>query len=388
MVQILNFLLEHNYLVTFATPSAPTPFMEDLPTMGINTVSIAVNDPEFDRFIEKLDPDLVIFDRFMMEEQFGWRVAKFCPNALRILDTEDLHFLRKKRESGFTGKAYTRDSDLELREIASIYRCDLSLIISEVEMDLLITQYKVPPGLLLYFPFLYRKVTEAEKEMPSFEARNDFIYIGNLRHAPNLDAVIHLKETIWPLIHKQLPGAQMHIYGAYSPEKIDRLHDPKTNFLIKGRAANAAEVVKNARVSLVPLRFGAGLKGKLTESMICGTPSVTTPTGAEGINADMPWNGAITEDPEDFTSAAVKLYTSKEFWEAAVEKGFQIINTRFSRDIYHALFLDHINELMENLNAYRAENFTGRMLTHHRVKSTYYLSKYIETKNALEKLKA
>src|SRR5690606_24769871 len=294
----------------------------------------------------------------------------------------------KKRESGFTGKAYTRDSDLELREIASIYRCDLSLIISEVEMDLLITQYKVPPGLLLYFPFLYRKVTEAEKEMPSFEARNDFIYIGNLRHAPNLDAVIHLKETIWPLIHKQLPGAQMHVYGAYSPEKIDRLHDPKTNFLIKGRAANAAEVVKNARVSLVPLRFGAGLKGKLTESMICGTPSVTTPTGAEGINADMLWNGAITEDPEDFTTAAVKLYTFKEFWEAAVEKGFQIINTRFSRDIYHALFLDHINELMENLNAYRAENFTGRMLTHHRVKSTYYLSKYIETKNALEKLKA
>src|SRR5690606_28764519 len=159
-------------------------------------------------------------------------VAKYCPGALRILDTEDLHFLRKSRESILTGKISSKDTELELREIASIYRCDLSLIISEVEMDLLITTYKVPATLLFYFPFLYKEIIGADKELPSFDSRKDFICIGNLRHAPNLDAVLQLKEKIWPIIHKQVPNAQMLIYGAYTPAKIDRLHDPNTNFQI------------------------------------------------------------------------------------------------------------------------------------------------------------
>src|SRR5690606_20087288 len=149
MVQILNFLLDQNYRVTFATPAAPTAYMEDLKGMGIDIAAISLNDPEFDKFISALKPAVVIFDRFMMEEQFGWRVAKFSPDAIRILDTEDLHFLRKSRESSLTGKSTLRISELDLREIASIYRCDLSLIISEVEMELLLTQYKVPATLLL-----------------------------------------------------------------------------------------------------------------------------------------------------------------------------------------------------------------------------------------------
>src|SRR5690606_2511051 len=231
----------------FATPAAPTAYMEDLKGMGIDIAAISLNDPEFDKFISALKPAVVIFDRFMMEEQFGWRVAKFSPDAIRILDTEDLHFLRKSRESSLTGKATLRNSELDLREIASIYRCDLSLIISEVEMELLLTQYKVPATLLLYLPFLYEEMTSTDNVLPSFESRKNFICIGNLRHAPNLDAVVYLKEKIWPLINQQLPDAQMHIYGAYTPAKIEKLHDPKIKFHIKGRAANAMEVVKRAR---------------------------------------------------------------------------------------------------------------------------------------------
>lgn len=387
MVQLLNFLLQNKYKITFATPASPTPFMKDLRAMGIETAIIAINDSEFDKFIEDIDPALVIFDRFMMEEQFGWRVAKICPNALRILDTEDLHFLRKLRELNFQGKTADSHSELAKREIASIYRCDLSLIISEVEMELIIQQYSVPPNLLYYLPFLHEEVTDAAQNLPDFNQRKDFICIGNLRHAPNVDAVYYLKQEIWPLIHKQLPEAQMHIYGAYTPEKIDRLHDPKTGFYIYGRAHDAEEVVKNARVSLVPLRFGAGLKGKLIEAMICGTPSVTTPIGTEGINAEMPWSGNITDDPEEFAAAAIELYTKQEKWTAARNNGFKIINIRFSKENFSTAFIQRIKEIILDIRSHREQNFTGAMLMHHRMKSTYYLSKYIETKSELEKLK-
>lgn len=388
MIQLLQFLIHHHYKVTFATPASPTPFMEDLEAMGIESAAIAVNDPDFDQFITHLDPVLVIFDRFMMEEQFGWRVAKFCPDAVRILDTEDLHFLRKSRELNFLGKSSTTHSELAQREIASIYRCDLSLIISEVEMELLVEHYNVPASLLFYLPFLYKETTDKEHRLFDFNSRKDFICIGNLRHAPNLDAVFYLKEKIWPIIHNNLPDAQMHIYGAYSPEKIDQLHDPKTGFHIKGRAADAEEVVKNARVSLVPLRFGAGLKGKLTEAMICGTPSVTTTVGAEGINANMPWSGRITNNAGEFAEAAVELYTDEEKWNQARNNGFKIINSRFSRKIFYQQFTDRLNEISQHLLDHREQNFTGAMLMHHRMKSTYYLSKYIEAKSELEKLRS
>ncbi len=386
MIQLLGLLRFNNYKVTFATPASPTPFMEKLESHGIETAAIAVNDPDFDKFIANLHPALVVFDRFMMEEQFGWRVAKICPDAVRILDTEDLHFLRKSRELWFKGKLADSHSELAKREIASIYRCDLSLIISEVEMDLLISQYNVPPTLLFYLPFLYEEIFEAEQNLPLFDSRKDFICIGNLRHAPNLDAVLYLKETIWPMIHKQLPTAQIHIYGAYSPERIDRLHDPKKGFYIKGRAANAQEVVKYSRVSLVPLRFGAGLKGKLLEAMICGTPSITTHIGAEGINGNLPWNGKITDDPNEFATAAIELYNSEENWNIAKSNGFDIINSRFIKEKFYPVLAERLKEVSEDLHSHRQQNFTGAMLMHHRLKSTYYLSKYIETKSELWKL--
>ncbi len=388
MIQILEFLIYNDFKVSFATPSARTPYMADLDAMGVETASIAVNDPDFDKFISNLDPALVIFDRFMMEEQFGWRVAKICPNALRILDTEDLHFLRKSRELEFSGKASGPSLELAKREIASIYRCDFSLIISEVEMEILLNEYKVPSNLLFYLPFLHNEITGDGIGLPSFESRKDFICIGNLRHAPNIDAVLYLKEKIWPLINKTLPEVQMHIYGAYAPQKIDQLHDPKSGFHIKGRAPNAEEVVINARVSLVPLRFGAGLKGKLTEAMICGTPSVTTKVGAEGIisSMDMPWSGRVTDDAVEFAAAAMELYTSEKKWTIAQNNGFKIINSRFLKEKFYNVFTEHLNLIFKNLHSHRKQNFVGAMLMHHRMKSTYYLSKYIETKSELEKL--
>lgn len=387
MVQLLELLLDNNYKVTFATPAASTSFMADLDSIGIRSENIAVNDPRFDKFILELQPSIVVFDRFMMEEQFGWRVAKQCPDAVRILDTEDLHFLRKNRESQFSGKQKTKHSALASREIASIYRCDQSLIISEVEMKLLTTQYKVPRELLFYLPFLHEEIIQSENDLPTFEARKNFIFIGNMRHAPNIDAVIFLKEKIWPLIFKELPDTEMHIYGAYASSKIDRLHDPNLGFHIKGRAENAGVVVKNSRVSLVPLRFGAGLKGKLTEAMICGTPSVTTSIGAEGINGSLPWSGTITNDPEEFAAAAITLHENKEIWKIAKNNGFEIINSRFSKRSFAPLFIARLIEITQGLTTHRDNNFTGTMLMHHRVQSTYYLSKYIESKTELERLR-
>jgi O-antigen biosynthesis protein len=308
MMQLLEYFQDRDYAVTFATTATPTPYSEDLEAKGFRVQKIELNSPSFNTFIEEFNPAIVVYDRFMMEEQFGWRVIQSCPNALTILDTEDLHFLRKFREERLKEAAVPssalRKSDLARREIASIYRCDLSLIISEAEMHLLKHDFGVPKSILLYLPFMQEPISsERMKELPAFEERTNFISIGNFKHAPNVDAVHYLKNMIWPLIHKDLPGAQIHIYGAYPTPALLKLNDPATNFHVKGRADDAVEVVKNARVSLAALRFGAGLKGKLTEAMSCGTPVVTTEAGAEGMDFQKREKLFYTQTPEDFAEA-------------------------------------------------------------------------------------
>jgi O-antigen biosynthesis protein len=388
MMQLIELFTKARYQITFATTAGPSIHRENIEDLGVSVKSIELNNSSFDEFLEELNPDTVIFDRFMMEEQFGWRVNTICPNALRILDTEDLHFLRSYREKEYKNKNLNesiKDADITKREIASIFRCDLSLIISEIELDYLKREFQIPDAILYYLPFLLEPITEENQQLlPSFEERHNFISIGNFRHAPNVDAVLYLKEHIWPMIHKELPNAEMHIYGAYPSSRITQMHSPKTNFHIKGWANHAADVVKYARVSLAPLRFGAGLKGKLVEAMQTGTPSVTTPVGAEGMNGSLPWNGVIAIDAEEFAAAAIELYNSKERWKFAQSKGFDIVNSRFSKIGFTSDFTNQINLIRSTLKEHRRNNFTGAMLMHHRTRSTYFLSKYIEIKNRLE----
>ncbi len=386
MMHLLELFGDENYEITFATTAAETDFMADLSKEGIKTAKIELNNSSFDQFAAELDPEIVLFDRFMMEEQFGWRIDKACPSALKILDTEDLHFLRSARteawKKGIPAEKLYLESDLAKREIAAIYRCDLSLIISETEMQLLKDQFQIAENLLFYLPFQLKKISEEKiKSLPAFEERKGFISIGNFRHEPNWNAVLYLKQEIWPLIRKQLPETELSIYGAYASKKVSDLHNPREGFLVKGRAEDALQVMQESRVCLAPIRFGAGLKGKLTDAMQAGTPSVTTTTGAEGMNGDMPWGGFIENNPEAFANAAVKLYQEKKLWEEAGVKGFEILNQRFASGKEQSGFIKRIKELKEVLSEHRRNNFIGSMLKHHQHRSTYFMAKFIEEKN-------
>ncbi|PKB17291.1 glycosyltransferase [Flavobacterium sp. 5] len=388
MLQLITEFQEQGFSITFASPAMDSDFMVDLSLLKVDKKSIALNSSSFDIFIKELNPNIVLFDRFMIEEQFGWRVAENCPDALRILDTEDLHCLRQSRQKAF--KAHnefsvfdTLKEDVAKREIASILRCDLSLIISEFEMELLKTTFKVDEKLLYYLPFLLDTISnETFENLPSFNERNNFVFIGNFLHEPNWNAVQYLKETIWPLLKKQLPNAELHVYGAYPSQKVTQLHQPKEGFHIKGRANNANEVVKNARVVLAPLRFGAGIKGKLIEAMQCGTPSITTTIGAESMQGQLPWNGSVTDDIHEFTKAATDLYKDEKLWIAAQQNGIAIINQRYSKKLFEKDFVAKIRFLQSNLGKHRLDNFLGSLLQHHTLNSTKYMSRWIEAKNS------
>ncbi|TKB95573.1 glycosyltransferase family 4 protein [Pedobacter cryophilus] len=387
MMQLIKSFVKKGWKITFASAAADSDFMVDLTTDGIEKVSIKLNDASFDEFIKALKPDLVLFDRFMTEEQFGWRVSENCPHALKVLDTEDLHCLRTARQKAWKIKKDFKledllDEDVAKREIASILRCDLSLIISTYEMKVLVDLFNVDETLLMYLPFMLPQIVDADREnWLAFEEREHFITIGNFLHEPNYQAVIFLKNEIWPTIRKKLPEAQMHIYGAYPSEKVNQLNNPKDGFLVKGRVRNVKDVMVKAKVCLAPLVFGAGLKGKLIDAMQSGTPNVTTHIGAEAMHNGLPWGGYIANQPKDFADDAVKLYTNETVWTKFQQNGVEVINQIFDEKHWDKELIETLNHVKENILEHRKANFMGAILQHHTLMSTKYMSKWIEEKN-------
>lgn len=381
MIQLVDLFLRKDYEITFASAASKSDFSYDFSQTSVIEQQIKLNDESFNSFLKTLNPSIVMFDRFMVEEQYGWRVQQECPDAIRILDTEDLHCLRSARQQ--SDKKQTEInffSDTAKREIASILRCDLSLIISEVEMKILEETFKVDSSLLYYLPFLEKEITaEMVQNWIPFEERTDFVFIGNFLHEPNFNTVQNLKTKVWPLLRKKLPNASMNIYGAYTSPKVLQLENKNEKFFVKGRALNAKETIAKHKILFAPIQFGAGVKGKFIDAMQVGTPSITTSVGAEAMRGGLDWNGFIEDDVEISVKKAVELYENKTIWLLAQQNGVRIINERYSSLHFAEKFITVIEKL--DLEKHRQRNFIGQILNHHTTQSTKYMSLWIEEKN-------
>lgn len=368
--------------VYFASAASRSIHSADLASIGVVENTIFLNDSSFDQYIIELNPNVVVFDRFMVEEQYGWRVAEHCPKALRVLDTEDLHFVRIARQEAFKKNTpinyYTATAK---REIASILRSDISLLISQTEMQILDAQFNVPKEKLFYLPFqedLLRK--NHFQQLPSFESRKNFVFIGNFIHEPNFRTVEVLKKEIWPLLRKKCTSAELHIYGAYATEKVLQLNNVKEKFIIKGRAEDARETISNYRALVAPIPFGAGAKGKFVDAMAAGTPSVTSSLGAESMT-DGDWNGFISDDKMDFVSKCVELYDKKDLWKEKSKLGFALFNQYFADNSYSEKLNTLIINSLDSVEDNRNKNFIGEILLQQQLSATKYMSLWIEEKN-------
>lgn len=383
MLGIINSFINADWQVTFMTAARESEHAVDLPALGVVRESIALNCSSFDARIMEINPDVVIFDRFMTEEQFASRVREACPQAMRVLNTEDLHSLRHARQMQVrSGDASSMpDSpctdDNSIREVAAILRSDLTLIISPEEKDYLLSQYPIDDSLLLHVPLFTGNVPVTLKQ---FSQRRDFMFIGNFRHAPNWDAVLQLQQ-IWPHIKKQLPDAVLNIYGAYPPKKAMAMDNPAKGFRVRGWAKSAGEEIAAHRVMLAPIRFGAGVKGKLVSAMQCGTPSVTTMVGAEGLKSDSPWPGMISDNQQGFIDAAVSLYTKQHEWERCSGLGMSQFAKQFDNVSNQQHLIIAVEQRRAELEGWRQRQFLQSLLWHQTLKASQYMTQWIEAKN-------
>lgn len=273
-------------------------------------------------------------------------------------------------------------SDLAKREISAILRCDLSLIISKKEMEILISKFNISENILHYLPFLEKEIKENDiSNWKKFNDRKNLIFIGNFIHEPNYNCVLYLKTKIWPILRKKLPNVEMHIYGAYATQKVLQLNNPKENFYIKERALDAKETMSNYKILLAPIQFGAGLKGKFIDAMLSGTPSVTTSLGSESMTENGEWNGFIADDDSTFIEKVILLYENEEIWQSSQKTGVDILNKNYNKELFESNFLAKVDSIKENLVEHRNSNFIGQILQYNTNQSTKYMSLWIEQKN-------
>lgn len=391
-LDLINSLRSAGHEVKVTSPCVTNEFRGRLDSNGIETYRFEPNDSDFDKFLLEFSPQVVFFDRFMIEEQFGWRVREHTPGAIRILDTVDLQSLRRTRESkvklGLNPALLTKDdlhSDAALREVAAIYRSDLTLIVSKAEISLLVEDYGVPTELLEICSFFYPSPTPR----PEYEARSHFVSIGNFNHSPNSDSFRVLHTIVWPKIRlafedRNIQAPELHIYGAYPTREFMGLTSREQGFHVLGPTENSIETLSRYRVNLAPLRFGAGIKGKISDGWAAGTPCVTTSMGAEGMSDGLDFGGIIEDDLELLAEKACDLFLSEENWSVTQARGYQIISSFFEREKNVSSFLHLVEELPSAFEARRQRNFVGKMLWHQSLRSTEYFSRWIEVKKILK----
>ena len=269
--------------------------------------------------------DVVLICRHYIAANYIRRVRAHCPRARLIFDTVDLHYLREQRLADLEGDEKLRETAEETRraELAVARQSDLTLVVSPAEVEVLAQDAPdVRVGVL-------SNIHPVHGRRADFEARKDLMFVGGYQHPPNIDAVQWFVEKIFPAIRAELPGIRFHIIGSKAPPEVRRLGRAE-GVEFHGFVKDIEPFFDGCRLAVAPLRYGAGVKGKVNSSMSYGQPVIATPTAVEGMGVTSGDEVLVAETAEAFAAAVLRAYNDPELWLRLSEGGLQNVEANFS----------------------------------------------------------
>jgi GT2 family glycosyltransferase/glycosyltransferase involved in cell wall biosynthesis len=360
-------LCKMGYQVTFVFMSMPRPkmnsdmYVEELQALGVEFIWF-----EFDLWWELRDSPIIKathkrlvkglelrkrkYDRIYI---CFWWVANYFIDYIReevpdtpvIIDSEDLHYLREQRQAEIT-----KSKELEKtaaatkkKELAVYAKADCVTTVTEEDRAVLLADLKGMPVMVI--PNIHDAV---DIDVP-YEQRKDFLFIGNFNHGPNQDAVLWFAQDIFPSILKKLPESKFYIVGNNPTQKVHDL--ASEHIVVTGWVPEVKPYLSKCRVSVIPLRFGAGMKGKVGETMSHGLPMVSTTVGTEGMRIVPQEHAFVTDHAQEFARYAVQLYSDKAIWEEMSRKGKDLISSQYSSEM--------LAKRMEYLLSFDRKGFTS-----------------------------
>ena len=276
------------------------------------------------------DFDFVIISRHYVAANYLSLLRRYCASAKFIFDTVDLHYLREQRLAELENSLPLRRVAAQTRrsELAVVRAADATLVVSSVEREVLAED---APGSRVHLLSNIHRVQPGDKGVAE---RRDISFDGGYQHPPNIDAASWFVHSIWPLIRPQLPGVTFHLIGSKAPEAVRSLRGEGVVF--HGFVENLDPWLEGCRMAVAPLRYGAGVKGKVNLSMSRGQPVVATPAAVEGLQATDGEDVLIATTAEEFAAAVVRLYRDEALWNRLAASGLENVRRHFSMDTARA----------------------------------------------------
>ena len=270
--------------------------------------------------------DVMVLSRCKFAHKHMADVRLYAPQARIIFDTVDLHFVREAGEARVTGDPEMRQkaSDTERLESKLIDQSDETWTVSTSEQRLL--QRKWPEKSIQ----VISNIVDVPGSSTPFTLRRDWLFIGSFQHTPNVDAVLFFVQSIYPLVRAHLPEAKFYIIGDKAPPEVIAL--ASDNIVVTGLQRDAAPFFDSVKLSVAPLRFGAGVKGKINQSMAFGVPVVATSVAVDGTELRDREEILVADEPEDFAQALIELYESEDLWNRLSDNGLTKTRALYSTD--------------------------------------------------------
>jgi glycosyltransferase involved in cell wall biosynthesis/GT2 family glycosyltransferase len=329
MFHMLSVLQDLGYRLTFAADTLEyrDPYTNSLQIMGVEVL--------YRPYTASIEQHLVdhgkkytavILSRADIAEKYSGKVRALCADAKLIFDTVDLHFLREERKGRLeNNKRRIRLAERRRKqELGIMEMSDVTLVVSPAEKELLIRE--VPHARIE----VVSNILSVYGRAATFEERRDMVFIGNFIHSPNVDAMVYFVKEILPHIRNRINGIRLHIVGSNTPPVIKKLE--ADDVIVTGYVKDLAPLFSSILLSVAPLRYGSGVKGKVNMSMSYGVPVVATSCASEGTGLTDGKDVLIADTTDGFVEAVVRLYSDKDLWNKLSEEGMENVRSMFSFD--------------------------------------------------------
>ncbi|MFN5028631.1 MAG: glycosyltransferase [Burkholderiales bacterium] len=328
MFEMLGVLAKMNLKVTFFADNLEfrEPYVSQIQALGVEVIYHPVESyvtPLLERIAQEYD--VIILSRATVAVKHIDTVKRAAPEAKVIFDTVDLHFLRQEREAELADSALQRAAaaSMKAQELSIMAKSDLTVVVSPVEQKLLA---EIAPDIRVSI------VSNIHVTMPgerSFDQRSGAIFIGGFRHPPNLDAITWYVENVVPILRRRNSGIVTTVIGSNAPLRLQEF--AAEDFVIAGFVQDVTSFYDGAKLSFSPLRYGAGVKGKVNIAMQYGVPVVATSPSVEGMYLRHEQDVLTADTAEAFADAMIRLNTDRDLWETLRANGLTNIETHFSR---------------------------------------------------------
>lgn len=341
---LIRMYLEEGHQVTFVCLHGHTfegaevaPYLSRLRSMGVMAHALEI--PVARGFKERPETGWKAFEALLLEREYDvahlpwhYSAAQFIPHIRQhsphtriVIDCQDVHFRREARrlmESNDPGMwvKYRKDKS---HELANYRSADAMMVVTEEDRECLVRE--LPERPIHCVPDYYPVVSG--EAVPGFGARSDLVFVGGFRHTPNVDAVTWFCREIWPLLAERLPDIRFHIVGDAAPADVKRLASDRV--IVHGHVSDLSTLLAGVRISVAPIRYGAGMKGKITNALAHGLPSVATPVAAEGMGLVEGRDILVAAGPAGFADAVARLYGDEALWKSLSAAGTALVETRF-----------------------------------------------------------